>query len=91
MSFNSESIRTLMRERGLSARELARRVHVAPSLIGAWLGNVVSPQVGTLCRLCDEFGVGIAFFFNESDGESDKSAVAAARMQRSNKAVGAGR
>jgi len=89
VTFNSHSLQTLMTQQGLSARELARRINVAPSLIGAWLSGVVSPQIATVCRLCNAFNLSIDFFFVQEGDDADKAAVESARTNRA--AIAGGR
>lgn len=66
--FDPKVIRHLLEAESISAAELARRVGVARSLVGAWLAGVTTPQVGTLCRLAGVFGLPISHFFQESTG-----------------------
>jgi len=68
--FRRESIADLLRQEGLTPNGFAKRVGVAHSAVGAWMSGVVTPQLGTLLRLCDEFGVSLQFFVSSDDDDS---------------------
>jgi len=77
--FRPDAIRELMEREGLDVPGFARRCGMARTLIGAWLSGFVTPQVGTLTRLCRVFGVSIDYFFtsevdDEPAGKAAKSA-----------------
>jgi transcriptional regulator with XRE-family HTH domain len=66
----------MRQERGISARELARRVQVSPSLISQIERGRSRPSVRTLYAIASEFGASLEEFFQtdgdgkESDGEN---------------------
>ena len=82
-TFRREAIAELMRREGLDASGFARRAAVSRTLIGAWIAGVVTPQVGTLMRLCRVFSVPVAFFFK--NGGSTVCASEMAQQERANR------
>ena len=76
-AFRPAAIAELVTVEG-SASAFSRRAEIARPLVGAWLSGTVTPQVGTLTRLCRVFGVPIDFFFEtvetaDGDGVEDKA------------------
>ena len=74
--FRREAIRELMERDELNASGFAVKASVQRTLIGGWLAGVVTPQVGTLTRLCRVFNVPITFFFDEGVSEPAKRVTA---------------
>lgn len=62
-TFRVQAIRELMDREGLNHTTFARRVKMSRTLLCAWFSGQVTPQVGTLGRLCGVFNVPIGFFF----------------------------
>lgn len=56
-------LRQVRAERGLSARELARRISCSPSLISQIERGVSAPSVGMLYALASELGTSLDFLF----------------------------
>lgn len=59
--------RTIQRERldrGLSIRELARRVRLNPSHLSKIERGLANPSVGALWTICDELGIAVAELFS---------------------------
>ena len=51
----------------MNMTEFAKRIGVTRSLVSAWVAGLVTPQVGTLSRLCRVFGVPVSYFFEGAD------------------------
>lgn len=49
----SERLKSLRIQQNLSQSEIARRIHVSPSLVSAYEKNERSPSINTLIRLAD--------------------------------------
>ncbi len=73
--FRRDAIRELMEREGLNASAFASRASVQRTLIGGWLAGVVTPQVGTLTRLCRVFNVPIDFFFDQAPSDPVKQGM----------------
>ena len=63
--FRRGAIGELMESQGLGASEFARRANLSRQLIRFWVSGMVTPQVESLVRLCNTYGVPISFFFGE--------------------------
>lgn len=77
-------LRRVREERGLSARELARRVHCSPSLISQIERGLSAPSAGILYSLATELGASLDFLFGVTPGEppAQPAAPAAGAGQR---------
>lgn len=53
----SQKLKTLMRERSLSAYKLANDLHCSQTTIRNWIDGRTTPQPRTLIQLCEYFGV----------------------------------
>jgi len=53
---NGELIKTLMRSKGITARQLAAKVGVSESMMSYILGGLREPNVHTLVRIAKELG-----------------------------------
>jgi transcriptional regulator with XRE-family HTH domain len=71
-------LRRVREERGLSARELARRVHCSPSLISQIERGLSAPSAGILYALATELGASLDFLFGVTLGAPAVPAAAAA-------------
>ena len=50
-------VKVLRKERGMTQKELAGRLHVTEQAVSRWERGVGCPEVGLLARLCEIFGV----------------------------------
>lgn len=74
-------------ERGLSLRELARRLDVSPSLVSQIETGKIQPSVRTLYAIVSELGVSLDEVFNTAPEQPDEPEV---RIVRRAEASGAG-
>jgi transcriptional regulator with XRE-family HTH domain len=74
-------------ERGLSLRELARRLDVSPSLVSQIETGKIQPSVRTLYAMVSELGISLDDVFH-ADGEP-AGAAPSVRVTRQNAAAGA--
>src|SRR6478672_5210988 len=72
-------LRTERKRRGISLRELARRVGVSPSLVSQIELDRVNPSVSTLYALVTELGITMSEVFN--DGAPEPAPVLRARPE----------
>ncbi len=70
-----QSIRAAREQRGLSLRELARRVSVSPSFVSQIELGKASPSVGTLYSLLSVLGTSLDDLIGEQLGESGPDLV----------------
>lgn len=73
-----QSIRTVREQRGLSLRELARRVDVSPSFISQIELGKANPSVGTLYSIVSVLGTTLDDLIGEPNGDSGPELVDAA-------------
>lgn len=73
-----QSIRTVREQRGLSLRELARRVDVSPSFISQIELGKANPSVGTLYSIVSVLGITLDDLIGEPNGDSGPELVDAA-------------
>ena len=59
-----ERIRTARRQRGLSKTELAKRVGVTSTTLGAWLRGVRLPRISQLCLLARALQVPVEYLLD---------------------------
>jgi len=69
------SIRAVREERGLSLRELARRVNVSPSFVSQVELGKANPSVGTLYSLVSELGTTLDELIGERQGDGGPELV----------------
>lgn len=50
-------VKALRKERGMTQKELAGRLHVTEQAVSRWERGVGCPEIGLLARLCEIFGV----------------------------------
>lgn len=72
MSFG-EKLRALLEEQGLTQKELAMRLNIAPSTMGSYVQNAREPDFATLKRLAEYFEVSTDYLL---DCRSGKAAAA---------------
>ena len=53
-------IKALRKERGMTQKELAGRLHVTEQAVSRWERDVGCPEIGLLTQLCEIFGVSMA-------------------------------
>jgi transcriptional regulator with XRE-family HTH domain len=70
-------LRQVREQRGLSARELARRIRCSPSLISQIERGLSAPSVGILYALATELRTSLDFLFGAQDGPPGAMAVTA--------------
>jgi transcriptional regulator with XRE-family HTH domain len=70
----AQKLRNLRLERKLSVRKLGAIAGVSGSLISAIELGKARPSIGSLLALCDALGTSIPVLFDESVGETDRSA-----------------
>ena len=58
MSFG-ENLRTLIEEREITQKELARQLNIAPSTVGSYVQNTREPDFSTLKLIAQYFDVSI--------------------------------
>ena len=63
MSFG-DNLRTLLEERDITQKELARQLNIAPSTLGSYVQNVREPDFSTLTLLADYFDVSIDYLLD---------------------------
>jgi len=70
-------LRQVREQRGLSARELARRIQCSPSLISQIERGLSAPSVGILYALATELRTSLDFLFGAQDGPPGGKTVTA--------------
>lgn len=63
MSFG-ENLRTLIEERGLTQKELAKQLNIAPSTLGSYVQNVREPDFSTIKLIAEYFDVSIDYLLD---------------------------
>src|SRR5436189_3316333 len=81
MMLNSKSIGNKIAEArkkiNLSQAELARQVSISPQAVGKWERGESLPDITTLNRLAEIFGVNLNYFsYNSQNTETEKEFVA---------------
>ena len=66
----SDNLRTLIEEKGITQKELAAKLNVAPSTIGSYVQNVREPDFATLKSIAKFFDVSIDYLLNNFTGKS---------------------
>ena len=70
MSFG-DNLRTLIEERDITQKELARQLNIAPSTLGSYVQNVREPDFSTLKLLADYFDVSIDYLLDHYQKKTD--------------------
>lgn len=65
MSFG-DNLRTLIEERDMTQKEVARHLNIAPSTIGSYIQNTREPDFSTLKLLAEYFDVSIDYLLDYS-------------------------
>lgn len=63
MSFG-ENLRTLIEERNMTQKELAKQMNIAPSTVGSYVQNTREPDFSTLKMLAGYFNVSIDYLLD---------------------------
>ena len=71
----AEKIKRLRNQKGLTQRELARLLHVAPTAISAWERGANYPLMDKLVMLANLFEVPVSHFFEGEEFDSDDDTV----------------
>ena len=66
-----QAIRTLRKERNMTQGQLAERCFVSTNAVSAWETGRAYPPKSSVERLCQAFGVPVAYFVTESIEERD--------------------
>lgn len=83
MSFG-ENLRTLIDEREITQKELARQLNIAPSTLGSYVQNTREPDFSTLKLIAGYFNVSIDYLLDYSTGKtSDRQENELLRIFRS--------
>lgn len=69
MSFG-ENLRTLIEEREITQKELARQLNIAPSTLGSYVQNTREPDFSTLKTIARYFNVSIDYLLDYSSGKT---------------------
>lgn len=59
-----DKLRTLIKERNMTQKELALHLNIAPSTLGSYVQNTREPDFSTLKLLADYFNVSIDYLLN---------------------------
>src|SRR3954449_6025126 len=73
-----DRLRAERQRKGMTVREIARRVKVSPSLISQIERGKVNPSVSTLWGLVTVLGVTMSDLFSEVDGSANQPSAPAA-------------
>lgn len=63
MSFG-ENLKSLIEEREITQKELARQLNIAPSTVGSYVQNTREPDFSTLKRIAQYFDVSIDYLLD---------------------------
>lgn len=63
MSFG-ENLRTLIEERELTQKEVAKQLNIAPSTLGSYVQNVREPDFSTIKLIAEYFNVSIDYLLD---------------------------
>ena len=66
-------ITKLRRERGMTQKELAERMHVTDKAVSKWERDLSCPDVGSLPQLAQELGVGVEVLLNTQPPASPRA------------------
>lgn len=59
-----ENLRTLIEERGLTQKEVAKQLNIAPSTLGSYVQNVREPDFSTIKLIAKYFEVSIDYLLD---------------------------
>lgn len=63
----NKRIRLLREEQRWTQKELARRMGVRPPTVSRWESGTKCPEVTTIARLSDLFGVSVDYLYGRTD------------------------
>lgn len=66
-----ERLRALIEESGLTQKEIAKRLNIAPSTMGCYVQNTREPDFSMLIRLADFFGVSVDYLLDRRTAHAD--------------------
>lgn len=69
MSFG-DNLRTLIEERNLTQKELAKQLNLAPSTMGSYVQNTREPDFNTLKMIADYFGVSTDYLLDFNSNQT---------------------
>ena len=81
-SFRPESVREVMRERGLTIMEFAAEIGISKATVCGYLAGQIAPQIHTLGKMCDRFGRPFEFWLTTWKGESAQKTAAPKRRRK---------
>ena len=64
-----ENLRSLLEERGMTQKELASQLNIAPSTMGSYVQNTREPDFATLKLLANYFDVSIDYLLDNFTGK----------------------
>ena len=67
MATFAERLRELRKEKGLNQTQLAEAIHTTFGTVSIWERGVREPEMSTLKKLCEFFGVSLPYMWGESD------------------------
>lgn len=70
-----DRLRELIKQKGVSAREVARNVGVSNSLLSKYLNGVHTPKLDIMKRLATYFGVSQEYLSGEDDIEGELKGI----------------
>lgn len=65
-----ENLRTLIEERDMTQKELAKKLNIAPSTMGSYVQNTREPDFATMKSIAKFFGVSIDYLLDNNIGET---------------------
>lgn len=69
MSFG-DNLRTLIEERDMTQKEVAKQLNIAPSTMGSYVQNTREPDFATLVSIAKYFDVSIDYLLDYSSGKT---------------------
>lgn len=72
MSFG-DNLRTLIEERNMTQKEVAKQLNIAASTLGSYVQNVREPDFSTLKQIADYFDVSIDYLLGYNSGKTSNS------------------
>lgn len=64
-------LRDLLGDRGITQKELASKLNIAPSTLGNYIQNSREPDFGTLKQIADHFEVSVDYLLEHPSGNAD--------------------
>lgn len=72
MSFG-DNLRTLIEERNMTQKDIAKQLNIAPSTLGSYVQSVREPDFSTLKQIADYFDVSIDYLLGHNSGKTSNS------------------